>query len=427
MSIPPAFPPLFSRGFEELNERQEGIDIHQAIEAQQFKDLEFLIKKGADLKVENRFNDIPLLSAIKKYLILVIEHPNGSEVLDNSLKIVELLIKQQSLPNSDLSARNESIEKLLFIRFIKPNLRSLLKVLFDNGININAKDEDSNTLLHHVVCGMLHVNDARELLNRYTLYPLSYPKDSQFVEFFLENGADINARNSLGETPIDLAYKGFGGPKMAVFMDERFGRSSETGKHPLHVAIIKGNNELAKRLMNEQENLLDQPDSLKQTPLHLAVIEGNNEIATLLIEKNTGVNALDHTGRKPLHYALIQRNNEVAKLLIEKTDDLSALSEKGQTFLYLSAEEGLNEVTALLIDKRVNLDHLSGRDGMTAVCKAVCKQNFKIVKLLTEAGANLEIKDSDEKTPLDYASYFLNEGLEDGGIFSFLRWAKVVE
>ena len=55
-----------------------------------------------------------------------------------------------------------------------------LKVLLASGVNVNIKDENGNTPLHHAVSA----------------------NNQEIVEVLLANGADINIQNKDGATPL---------------------------------------------------------------------------------------------------------------------------------------------------------------------------------------------------------------------------------
>ena len=59
----------------------------------------------------------------------------------------------------------------------------IIKLLLDNGANVNAKAEDDITPLH-----IAQLND-----------------DKKIAKLLIENGADINARDKYGLTPMDIA------------------------------------------------------------------------------------------------------------------------------------------------------------------------------------------------------------------------------
>ena len=104
--------------------------------------------------------------------------------------------------------------------------------------------------------------------------------DIKTVKQHLTAGADVNAKNEWGGTP--LHYATFGGHKEVV-----------------ELLIAKGADVNAK-------------DGVGETPLHWASKEGNKEVVELLISKGADVNAKDDVGDTPVDWA---DNKETADLL----------------------------------------------------------------------------------------------------------------
>jgi ankyrin repeat protein len=83
------------------------------------------------------------------------------------------------------------------------------------------------------------------------------------------------------------------------------------GWTPLHKAAKEGHKEVAELLITKGADV-NAKDNNGETPLHLAASEGHKEIAELLIEKGADLNAKNVVGMTPLHYATTK---EIADLL----------------------------------------------------------------------------------------------------------------
>lgn len=106
----------------------------------------------------------------------------------------------------------------------------IVRLLITNGANVNAKDVEDKTALHAVSLeGIRRMNVFLQhscLWNWIKKYLLLSGRENM-VRILVENGANVNARNNLGNAPLNLASAG--GKKHV--------------EYHLHVVISTGKNE----------------------------------------------------------------------------------------------------------------------------------------------------------------------------------------
>ncbi len=95
------------------------------------------------------------------------------------------------------------------------------------------------------------------------------------------------------------------------------------GAYPLHLAVVKGNKEIVKILLNNEADIdLKAKNKDEATPLAWAAFFGQKDMVSLLIEDGAPINVLDANHGTPLDsvvfvWRLSQDDEEKAKHLME--------------------------------------------------------------------------------------------------------------
>ena len=133
------------------------------------------------------------------------------------------------------------------------------------------------------------------------------------------------------------------------------------------------------------------------------VSAGHEEIAKLILPFSD-INAVTSAGATSIHYASSKGRLELLVALIAAGADLSLRDSSGSTPLHRSILNGKVQVTNEI------LKHVSGvainrkdKSGWTSLHVAVYSGNYEVAEKLVEMGADKDVKDLDEKTPLDHA------------------------
>lgn len=148
-------------------------------------------------------------------------------------------------------------------------------------------------------------------------------------------------------------------------------------------------------------------DGEGRTALLLATHGNHVEAARVLIAAGADVNAKDGIQDSPFLYAGAEGRNEILKMILAAGADLKSTNRYGGTALIPAAHHGHVETVKILLATAIDKDHVN-RLGWTALLEAVIlgdggKTHTQIVRLLVDAGVNVNIADRDGVTPLAHA------------------------
>lgn len=110
----------------------------------------------------------------------------------------------------------------------------------------------------------------------------------------------------------------------------------------LHRSTSQGNLIVVSELLKSGYRKLDVKDSNGQTALHIACMKGNDDIVKMLLNAQAGVQARDQEGLTALHHACRYNRGNIVKLLIElgKADIQARATKSGDVALHEAAACG---------------------------------------------------------------------------------------
>jgi len=178
-----------------------------------------------------------------------------------------------------------------------------------------------------------------------------------------------------------------------------------TRDQALIAAAGKGDAAAVERLIGEGASVTAR-DARGRTAL-LAATHGNHVAAArALIAAGADVNAKDDIEDSAFLYAGAEGRTEILKMTLPKAD-LKSTNRYGGTALIPAAHHGHPEAVRILLGTAIDKDHVN-KLGWTALLEAVIlgdggATHTDIVRLLVEAGANVNLPDRDGVTPLAHA------------------------
>jgi ankyrin repeat protein len=253
--------------------------------------------------------------------------------------------------------------------------------------------------------------------DKHATTPLHYAAAYGSVEalrVILSAGADVNAANDFGATPLMWAIAEPEKVHLLVAAGADVNAKSRMGRTPLYLAAANDGSAATVRF------LLDHGAKLE--PQALVAAAAANDLASIriLIEKGAAVNVNDEAGRTPLMFAAGNDNLKAVELLLAKGADVNAVSaEKFETVkngpialgnltaLLFAASAGGPDVAKALLDAGAKVNAEDVRQ-MTPLMLAVATDhaNPRTVRLLLQRGADLGKKDRTGLTAADWAKKY---------------------
>ncbi len=120
----------------------------------------------------------------------------------------------------------------------------------------------------------------------------------------------------------------------------------KNGFSPLILAAYRGNNEVAKLLVENGSDI--NYNTEMGTALMACVVRGNNDMATYLIAKNANVNLTDDQNTTALMYAVQFKNIDITKQLLAHKADKTITDKKGKTAFEYAVFSGDENIIKLL-------------------------------------------------------------------------------
>gem|GEM_PF-2220984 len=176
--------------------------------------------------------------------------------------------------------------------------------------------------------------------------------DPALLKFLLENGADIEAKQEDGATPLLVAIWVKNDKARRALLDAGASIHARTNVHStaLHMASAKSPLSFVGELIQKGLDVNAETNGDHSTPLMMAANAGRADTAKLLLENGAKVNVKEVAGEKKtaLHYAVDAKSPETVKVLLEYKADKSLKDKDGLTPLELAEKKNLPKIAELL-------------------------------------------------------------------------------
>ena len=305
------------------------------------------------LNEPNLFGQSPIHIALQIGTINLIERlfqkPIDYNAKDNlNFSCFHYFLKRNYKENSLYKTNPNSSNQKIDTEDIDTKLFTILNFLFEKNIDVNCRTINKETPLH---------------------FACKY--NPQFIDKFLENGADVNVHDNEYNSPLHNAC---------------------CCKDITPEIILK---------LIENGSQINEYNKKGKTPLLLACENYLQEVAIVLIKKGADVNVVDTLGnyKTPLHYACENNSLNLVQLLLQYganvnylTPSLSCLSNKSynETALHIACEslnDNSKEIIKTLLHYGANVDAIRG-DGKKPLDLLYENDSFDIIPTVIKYGTS---------------------------------------
>lgn len=344
-----------------------------------------LVKTGADINARNDSGETPLklavLSELTDQISFYIERGADIFALDRyeetplktAIEIAEStgkieLVKTLVTPVNIRSRDSEGDTPLSLAIKLHASM-DVIRYFIDIGADINARDKSGNTLLHTAVLA-------------------NYPEAGQML---IRSGSDIYSKNEIDYSPLKLALEKGGEVREWFLLPQVVKGSDGNGNTPLHYAA-EWQYDDSIRYLTSHGGDVNKRNTSGETPLYFAV--RNDAISTikLIVEKGANPNAKDLVGNSPLHYCVQWNTMESAKTLISLGSVVDAKNYSGITPLALAASSNFSEMAVVLINSGADVNACDIK-GKSIMMYAVQNRAKTVIPYLLAYGSNVNSQD----------------------------------
>jgi len=285
---------------------------------------------------------------------------------------------------------------------------------------INAVDVARVSALLAADSSLVHSADER---GRTLLHAAVLSGNPELTALVIEKGADINARDNAGWTPLLMVANRGDWALVEMLLDSgadvhpvlqpygmtaadfAFATECRLGSADILPLFISHGAEFDPNLVSLMGNM---------PRIFLTIVFGNTEMLEYLITLGADVNVVrERDGRTPVGEASFRGRPEIIRSLLAHGADFTTPDVDGNPPLRFAVEGGNLDIVRILFEKGAGTDFVDRRTGNTFLHLAAIKGYCDVAEILAAKGCDVNAVDKDGTTPIQCAARYGNKQIVD--------------
>lgn len=284
----------------------------------------------------------------------------------------------------------------------KDKVRELYVLLISYKADLTQKDMYGDSVLHIATMMKVNIDELSILINngadvnarnKYGVTPLLIAvqsDDLKTVKLLTSASADIHTKDTYGKSPLSMAFAGSSELFEAVINSKNATSQDSDGNTPLHIALLNSAPIAKIMYIIGLTSDVDIRNMDGDSALYIATKNNMKEVGELILAKNADIFASNKQNDSPLRVAL--RTPVVQDWLIT-SKTIKATDGSGNSVLHYAAEWEYADAINSLLTKGADI-HAKNANGETPLFNAAKSNSPDIIQVIVNGGGEVQARDN---------------------------------